>query len=171
MHGNITSDLSFCLAEEGFSLDELVLKLSELYELKALSEIVRLILQLVQEVLLITFYGDYIAERFREKLVAELGLTPARQAMLLTAGFLLICAILAGWSIYRCGAELVGRYLLLLTGAATAFFTGYLPSLFQPSMEVSRLALSRIKLLVFAVCVILAIHELLASDGWLRLPG
>ena len=60
--------------------------------------------------------------------------------------------------------------LLLLTGAATAFFTGYLHSLFQPSREVSRLALSRIKLLVFACSMILAIHELLASDGLLRLP-
>jgi hypothetical protein len=57
--------------------------------------------------------------------------------------------------------------LLLLTGAATAFFAGYLHSLFQPSREVSRLALSRIKLLVFAACVILAIHELLADDGLL----
>ena len=37
--------------------------------------------------------------------------------------------------------------------------------------EPRRLALSRIKLLVFACAVILAIHELLASDGWLRLPG
>ena len=57
MHGNITSDLSFCLAEEGFSLDELVLKLSELYERKALNEIVRLILQLVQEVLLHRYFS------------------------------------------------------------------------------------------------------------------
>ncbi|MHB9139521.1 MAG: hypothetical protein ACYC4Q_08965 [Victivallaceae bacterium] len=57
MHGNITSDLSFCLAEEGFSLDELALKLSELYERKALSEIVRLILQLVQEVLLHRYFS------------------------------------------------------------------------------------------------------------------
>jgi hypothetical protein len=54
-------------------------------------------------VMLVTFYGDVIAERFREKLVAELGLTPARQAMLLTAGYLLICSVLAGWSMARCG--------------------------------------------------------------------
>jgi uncharacterized membrane protein YbhN (UPF0104 family) len=121
-------------------------------------------------VLLVTFYGDYIAEKLREKLVEKLELTPARQAMLLTAGFMLICAVLAGWSIYRCGSEWA-LPVLLLTGAATAFFTGYLPTLFQPSREVSRLALSRIKLLVFACAVILAIHELLATDGWLRLPG
>jgi hypothetical protein len=77
----------------------------------------------------------------------------------------------AGWSIYRCGIAWALPVLLLLTGAATAFFTGYLPSLFQTAKEPRRLALSRIKLLVFACAVILAIHELLASDGWLRLPG
>ena len=49
--------------------------------------------------------NDLIAEKFREKLVAELELTPARQAMLLTAGYLLICSLLAGWSMARCGIE------------------------------------------------------------------
>ena len=67
--------------------------------------------------------------------------------------------------------EVESPVLLLLTGAATAFFTGYLPLLFQMAKEPRRLALSRIKLLLFAACVILAVHELLASDGWLRLPG
>jgi hypothetical protein len=122
-------------------------------------------------VLLVTFYGDVIVERFREKLVAELGLTPARQATLLTAGFLLICAILAGWSMARCGIAWALPVLLLITGATAVFFRDYLPSLFQTAKEPRRLALSRIKLLVFAACVILAIHVLLASDGWLRLPG
>ncbi len=122
-------------------------------------------------VLLVTFYGDVIAERFREKLVAELGLTPARQAMLLTAGYLLICSVLAGWNMARCGIAWALPVLLLLTGATGVFFVGYLPSLFKMAQEPRRLALSRIKLLVFACSVILAIHELLASDGWLRLPG
>jgi len=49
MQGKITSDLSFCLAENGFSLDELVFKLKELFENKAFSDLLRLILLLVQE--------------------------------------------------------------------------------------------------------------------------
>ena len=122
-------------------------------------------------VLLVTFYGDVIVERFREKLVAELGLTPARQAILLTVGYLLICSVLAGWSMARCGIAWALPVLLLITGATAVFFRDYLPSLFQAAKEPRRLALSRIKLLMFAVCVILAVHELLASDGWLRLPG
>lgn len=122
-------------------------------------------------VLLVTFFGDYIAERFREKLVEKLKLTPARQARLLTAGFMFLGAVLAGWSVARCGIEWALPVLLLMGGATAVFFTGYLPSLFQPANGNRRLALSRIKLLVFAACVILAVHELLASDGWLRLPG
>jgi hypothetical protein len=35
--------------------------------------------------------------------------------------------------------------------------------------EARRLALSKIKLLMFVACVIMTIHELLASDGLLRL--
>jgi len=121
-------------------------------------------------VLLVTFYGDVIAEKFRETLVAELELTPARQALLLTAGFMFICAVMTIWSLARCGIAWSFPVLLLMVGASAVFFPGYLPSLFQPVKEVRRLALSRIKLLVFACAVILAIHELLASDGWLRLP-
>lgn len=52
MQGKVTSELSFCLAEEGFSLDELVIKLSDLFERKAMAEFLKLILQLVQEVLM-----------------------------------------------------------------------------------------------------------------------
>jgi hypothetical protein len=37
-------------------------------------------------------------------------------------------------------------------------------------MEVRRLAMTRIKLLMFAAGVILAVHELLATDGILKLP-
>ena len=52
MQGKITSDLSFCLSENGFSLDELVIKLLEAFERKALPELLKLILMLVQEVLI-----------------------------------------------------------------------------------------------------------------------
>jgi hypothetical protein len=52
MQGKIISDLSFCLSENGLSLDELVIKLLEAFERKALVEILRLILMLVQEVLI-----------------------------------------------------------------------------------------------------------------------
>ena len=51
IQSKITSDLSFCLAENGFSLDELVFKLKEFFENKTFSELLQLILQLVQECL------------------------------------------------------------------------------------------------------------------------
>lgn len=57
MQGKITSDLSCCLAEDGFSLDELVIKLVDLYERKALNEIIRLILMLVQEILMFRYFS------------------------------------------------------------------------------------------------------------------
>jgi len=52
MQGKCNLDLSFCLAGDGFSLDELVFKLGELFEKKAFNELLRLILMLVQEVLI-----------------------------------------------------------------------------------------------------------------------
>ena len=52
MQGKITSELSFCLSKTGFSLDELVKTLADLFERKAMVELIRLILQLVQEVLM-----------------------------------------------------------------------------------------------------------------------
>jgi len=122
-------------------------------------------------VLLITFFGDFIAERIREKLVIILKLTPGRQAILLSCGYLLICFALTAWSLYRCGTIWSLPVILLLTGATAVFFIGYLPSLFQPVKETHRLALSKIKLLLFAACVILAVHELLVADGLFRLPG
>ena len=36
-------DLSFCQSEEGFSLDELVSKLADVYERKAFSELLKMI--------------------------------------------------------------------------------------------------------------------------------
>ena len=52
MQGKCNLDLSFCLSDNGFSLDELVFKLGDLFEKKAFNEILRLILMLVQETLL-----------------------------------------------------------------------------------------------------------------------
>jgi hypothetical protein len=45
MQEKITLDLSYCLAETGFSLDELIVKLSDLFKKKAFSELLKLILQ------------------------------------------------------------------------------------------------------------------------------
>ena len=117
-----------------------------------------------------TFFGDIIAERCREQLVLEFGLTPEKQAMLLSCGYLLLGAILVFWCMDRCSAAWSLPVMVLLAGSTAVFFSSYLPSLFQPAKELRRLALSKIKLLLFAVCVILAIHELLAADGMLRLP-
>ncbi|MCF6175810.1 MAG: hypothetical protein L3J71_08590 [Victivallaceae bacterium] len=52
MQEKVTLDLSYCLAENGFSLDELIVKLSDLFKKKAFSELLKLILQNCQEVLL-----------------------------------------------------------------------------------------------------------------------
>jgi hypothetical protein len=60
--------------------------------------------------------------------------------------------------------------MLLLSGASAVFFFGYIPTLFGTEREVRRLAMTRIKLLMLAAGVILAVHELLASDGILKLP-
>ncbi len=121
-------------------------------------------------VLLLAFFGDVIVEKFREQLVKELALTPERQAAWLSGGYLLICAVMTIWSLARCGTAWSFPVLLLLVGATGVFFSAYLPTLFQSAKEPRRLALSRIKLLMFAACVILAVHELLAADGILRLP-
>ena len=51
MQGKCNLDLLFCLGENGFSLDELVFKLGELFEKKAFSELLEIILKLTQEVL------------------------------------------------------------------------------------------------------------------------
>jgi hypothetical protein len=52
MQGKCNLDLSFCLSDKGCSLDELVFTLGELFEKKAFSELIRLILMLIQEVLI-----------------------------------------------------------------------------------------------------------------------
>jgi hypothetical protein len=122
-------------------------------------------------VLLVTFFGDTIVERLKERVVAALSMGPIKQAILLTLGYLFLCAVLAIWSMARCGAAWALPVLLLMAGSTAVFFRDYLPALFKTAQEPRRLALSRIKLLMFAACVILAVHELLASDGWLKLLG
>jgi len=57
MQGKCNIDLSFCLADNGFSLDELVFRLGELFEKKAFNELLRLILMLVQEVLIYRIFS------------------------------------------------------------------------------------------------------------------
>ena len=52
MQGKISMDLSFCQSENGFSLDELVVKLADVYERKAFPELLKMILQMVQEILM-----------------------------------------------------------------------------------------------------------------------
>ena len=39
MRGKISMDLSFCQSETGFSLDELIVKLADVYERKAFPEL------------------------------------------------------------------------------------------------------------------------------------
>ena len=56
-------------------------------------------------VLLLTFFGDSIIERIREELVVKLQLMPDRQAILLSGGYLLLCAGLSIWSLYRGGPD------------------------------------------------------------------
>ena len=58
MQGKISMDLSFCLSENGFSLDELIEKLADVFERKAFPELLRLILQLIQEVLMSRIFAN-----------------------------------------------------------------------------------------------------------------
>jgi hypothetical protein len=53
----ITLDLQYCLSDNGFSLDELILKLSELFRNKAFNEILKLILQSFQDSLLCKMFN------------------------------------------------------------------------------------------------------------------
>ena len=60
MQGKISMELSFCQAETGFSLDELVEKLADVFERKAFAELLKMILQLVQEVLMYRIFNDKV---------------------------------------------------------------------------------------------------------------
>jgi hypothetical protein len=107
-------------------------------------------------VLLITFFGDTIAEKLMEQLVAEFQLTPEKQSVLLSCGLLLLCSIIGIWSLNRCTAAWLLPIMLLLSGVAAVFFFGYIPTLFGTERESRHLAMTRIKLLMFAAGVILA---------------
>lgn len=50
MQGKISMDLSFCQSAKGFSLDELITRLADVYERKAFAELLKMILQMVQEI-------------------------------------------------------------------------------------------------------------------------
>ena len=52
MQGKINMDLVFCNSEDNFSFDELVMKVADAFEHKAIAELLKLILGLIQEVLL-----------------------------------------------------------------------------------------------------------------------
>ena len=52
MQGKISMDLVFCNSEDKFSFDELVMKVADAFERKAIAELLELIVGLIQEVLL-----------------------------------------------------------------------------------------------------------------------
>ncbi len=58
MQGKISMELSFCQLEEGFSLGELVVKLADVHERKAFGELLKMILQMMQEILIIVFFME-----------------------------------------------------------------------------------------------------------------
>ena len=58
MHIKITMEMSICQAETGFSWDELVKKVADSYEKKAFSDILKMNLQLTQEVLMYQIFNN-----------------------------------------------------------------------------------------------------------------
>ena len=58
MRNKITMEMSICQAENGFSLDELVKKVADSYENKAFADILKMNLQLTQEVLMFRIFND-----------------------------------------------------------------------------------------------------------------
>ena len=59
MHNKISMEMSICQAENGFSLDELVKKVADSYENKAFADILKMNLQLTQEVLIYRIFNDH----------------------------------------------------------------------------------------------------------------
>ena len=57
MHNKTTMEMSICQAENGFSLDELVKKLADAFENKAFADILKMNLQLTQEVLIYRLFN------------------------------------------------------------------------------------------------------------------
>lgn len=60
MQGKISMELSFCQSEEGFSLGELVVKLADVHERKAFGELLKMILQMMQEILMYRIFHGKI---------------------------------------------------------------------------------------------------------------
>ena len=60
MRNRITMEMSICQAGHGFSLDELVKKLADAFENKAFAEILKMNLQLTQEVLMHRIFNNSI---------------------------------------------------------------------------------------------------------------
>ena len=58
MHNKITTEMSICQAENGFSLEELVKKLADAFENKAFADILKMNLQLTQEVLMHRIFNN-----------------------------------------------------------------------------------------------------------------
>ena len=58
MRNEITMEMSICQAENGFSLDELVKKVADSYKNKAFADILKMNLQLTQEVLMYRIFND-----------------------------------------------------------------------------------------------------------------
>ena len=58
MRNKITMELSICQTENGFSLDELVKKLADAFENKAFADILKINLQLTQEVLMYRIFNN-----------------------------------------------------------------------------------------------------------------
>ena len=58
MRNKITMEMSICQAENGFSLDELVKQFADAFENKAFAEILKMNLQLTQEVLMYRIFNN-----------------------------------------------------------------------------------------------------------------
>ena len=64
MHSKITTEISICQAENGFSWDELVKKLADAFENKAFADILKMNLQLTQEILIYRIFNDHDNQQF-----------------------------------------------------------------------------------------------------------
>ena len=63
MRSKITMEMSICQAENGFSLDELVKKFADAFENKAFAEILKMNLQLTQEVLMYRIFNNSSSQK------------------------------------------------------------------------------------------------------------
>ena len=63
MHNKIITEMSICQAENGFSLDELVKKQADAFENKAFADILKMNLQLTQEVLMYRIFNNSSSQK------------------------------------------------------------------------------------------------------------